>query len=64
MLNTFEKASYENTYSIIHKDINYNILDNISIFDIIYKSNVLNDNLVLIMKSSITKVLIPEKEAN
>ena len=40
------------------------MLDVISIFVIIYKSNVVNDNLVFTMKSSISKVLIPEKEAN
>jgi hypothetical protein len=44
--------------------IKYKMLYDISIFVIIYISNVVNDNLVFTMKSSISKVMIPEKEAN
>ena len=66
MLNTIEKHTLKLIISSFKniKTIKYKISDDIFIYIIIYQSNVVNYNLVMDMKSSIAKVLIPEKEAN
>ena len=66
MLNTIEKHAMKLLISSLKniQTIKYKISDDIFIYMIIYKSNVVYYNLVMVMKSSIAKVLIPEKEAN